>query len=176
MDKEFLNIKTNTMKEKIRKIWKDPVWSKIISATILGLGAILFLPIKEWLLQINIYEILSQEFAIPIWSILSLIVLFAIFVYLINRFKNKVSIKWNREYLSFKKSIPGKYFELIIKCKREPNGWENYGRRIPEDVIDYYCEVEEIIESSAWGGYSFTPKGHYFFNKYISVKFPKRKA
>jgi hypothetical protein len=48
---------------KLKKIWSDPVWSKIISAAIIGLSVILYTPIQG--LWPKIFEWFFSETKIP---------------------------------------------------------------------------------------------------------------
>ena len=101
----------------IRKIWNDPVWSKIISVSIIGLFTLLFAFIKSWIektsLTLAIAEILNYKISLLYVILILLIVYFT--------------------YLLFKKiSGPSRAQKAIKKYNSELN--EEKGLMLKWDV------------------------------------------
>jgi hypothetical protein len=103
---------------KIKKIWNDPVWSKVISAIIL-LTLSYFVGIISWIWYLIKYffNLLTDQINIPIWIFLSLVffVFISLLLFLKNVFKKDdletikiqdyyediiFSIKWRWSYAS----------------------------------------------------------------------------
>jgi len=60
------------VKKKFKKIWSDPVWSKVIAGSILGLIGLYFIPPIRRFIEISFLffiDKLTYEISLPIWSI-----------------------------------------------------------------------------------------------------------
>jgi hypothetical protein len=86
------------IKEVFLKIWKDPVWSKVISVGILGLFALLWAKITNhsWD-EIYLFIIKGLSFRLPLFVFLSIIALYFIVKKCIQLFKNRKHPFWDEQ-------------------------------------------------------------------------------
>ena len=75
--------------DKLKWIWKDPVWSKVIAAAILFLVGIIWIGIKSYFKQISfeVSAISILTLSVPLYAIIICLVIFIIFYFYV--FKNK---------------------------------------------------------------------------------------
>jgi hypothetical protein len=85
-------------KEVILRIWKDPVWSKVISAAIIFLVATIWAKYNHYSLSdIYNFSLNVLTFELPIYFFASLIGLFFIIRYSIKFFKNRKDPIWDEQ-------------------------------------------------------------------------------
>ncbi|MBX2932000.1 MAG: hypothetical protein KF781_08655 [Chitinophagaceae bacterium] len=89
--------------EAILKIWKDPVWSKVISAGIILLIATIWARYSNYSWQ-EIYDffILLLTYKLPIFVFLSIIGLYFLTKLLIRLFKKKIDPIWDEQVGNYK--------------------------------------------------------------------------
>lgn len=125
----------NNMWEVILKIWKDPVWSKVISAGIILLIATIWTKYSNYSSQ-QVYDffILLLTYKLPIYVFLSIIGLYFLIKLLIRLFKKKIDPIWDEQVGNYK------FKELyhILSNQNFPVGtvgmnWS--GQKPPEDDL-----------------------------------------
>jgi hypothetical protein len=92
------NMNFKNIKEGFLKIWKDPVWSKVISAGIIALIAVIWAKITNhsWA---EIYEFIIKvlSFQLPVYIFLSVIGLYFIVKLCIKLFKKRKDPLWDEQ-------------------------------------------------------------------------------
>lgn len=81
------------MKDKLVKLWKDPVWSKVIATSILGIAAILFQFKNLLFIKINL------------WIVLILLATSSIFIFLFSKNKKQFTFEYDLEALELDKKL-----------------------------------------------------------------------
>lgn len=99
------------MKEKITTIWKDPVLSKIISAAIIGVVALVYNAIIAYSKNIDFYTVVTSfiKTDVKLWVILILL-LFYLIVLIIRK-----KIKKNKEVVIENKEVEFEYDDRTLK-------------------------------------------------------------
>ena len=84
------------MKEKILKFWKDPVWSKVISAIIISLGILIYNIGYSVVSKVEFGTVLTEFFKtkIQVWILLLLVILLLIGTAIFNYFKKDKAIQF----------------------------------------------------------------------------------
>jgi hypothetical protein len=139
-----------------KKIWKDPVWSKVIAGIILALGSLLFVWIKSLIEKVSIQIVLKEilEIKIRLVYAVAIIILYLIiraiyriyslrgkqarFIKEVNRFENPdtgILIKWEAGFLNDTPMI----IDLSLFCTRHEN--------IPIRFVDYKCPMPDCVNS-----------------------------
>jgi len=138
------------IKKHLNTIWKDPVWSKVISVGIVGLISFAYIkvesirankPIKE-----IFEELLKKELPLKYILIIALIGLVAYFLF--SKFNKKEKIKYNEEHKALDKALMQKIRNEIlltnnINFVREYNFRGNAFRHESLDAFfkyEHYCD------------------------------------
>ena len=160
----------------LKKIWADPVGSKIISNFIwYGFVITLLVPFFSTTDFTSYISYFTHDVVLPYW-LLCLIILASIFTtkYFPLLFKKKrtqtVEEYFDKEYERFSALPTWKHFEYITERINRRMYLEN--TKINQDIINYYVAENVIFDSQpGYGGYYlFTPKGLHFFNRWSIEK------
>lgn len=137
--------------ELIKTIWKDPVWSKVISAGIISLFIYISSSYFFGLEKIfdYIYFILFKEITLTIWliiililSIIIIMVLIVIFVSFITNFKNKIISTYTFESWTYKKAdLYWKWKKDILKNTSHID-FEKFLMLCPKNECRYELSIE----------------------------------
>jgi hypothetical protein len=138
--------KQNKIRDKIIKIWKDPVWSKVISA------AIIFIIVTIWAKysnytneQVYNFFILVLTYKIPIFLFLSIIGLYFISKLVIKLFKKKNDPIWDEQVGNY----TFKELYQILSIQNYPVGTVGMGysgRKPPEnDLLSMFHTYSPIL-------------------------------
>lgn len=87
----------------IQKVWKDPVWSKVISAVIILVIATIWTGLSNYTFSEMIYfisDLLTEPF--PIYLTLSIVGTFILVKYATRFFKKKKHLNWDEQVGNFK--------------------------------------------------------------------------
>ncbi len=127
--------KVNKLWDTILKIWKDPVWSKVISAGIILLIATLWTKYSNYSSQ-QVYDffICLLTYKLPIFVFLSIIGLYFLTKLIIRLFKKKTDPIWDEQVGNYK----FKELYQILQNQNYPigtNGMNWSGQKPPEDDL-----------------------------------------
>lgn len=78
------------MNEKIKNIWKDPVWSKVIAAAIIAVAGALYSLVKSWLNEnVSLEEAFKIVFSfqVNLWLAIAVVIMVLIIVGVIKKIK-----------------------------------------------------------------------------------------
>ena len=86
-----VQLQVGKFKKNVKNIWKDPVWSKVISVGILGLITVIYAKIESIIGKITYKDAFLKaiQLKIPIFYILIFIIIYWIFLWLKSKFKKK---------------------------------------------------------------------------------------
>jgi hypothetical protein len=153
----------NKIWEAILKIWKDPVWSKVISAGIILLIATIWTKYSNYSSQ-QVYDflILILTYKLPIFVFLSIIGLYFLTKLLVRLFKKKNDPIWDEQVGNYK----FKELYQILSNQNYPvgtvgMGWS--GQKPPEDdlltmfhnFITYFNRGLKLDDNIDDGGYLY---------------------
>jgi hypothetical protein len=139
------------IKERGLKIWKDPVWSKVIAAGILSLIAIIAAKFTNHSWQeIYNYAIQLLTFNVPIYGLLSLIAIYFITKLIVKFFRKRNTSFW-RENIG---NYTFKELYNILLTEKLPiatRGMEMFGQLAPDDDLLtlfqlYYIHLNTGVE------------------------------
>jgi hypothetical protein len=120
-------------KEHFLKIWRDPVWSKVIAAGILGAIALLWAKLTNhsWK-EIYYFIISSLSFKLPVFLFLSVFALYFIIAKCIQLLKKRKDAFWNEQMGNY--TFKELYNILLTTTMPvSTNGMKVTGRQAPND-------------------------------------------
>jgi hypothetical protein len=132
-----------------KKVWTDPVWSKVIAAIIIAIGSIIFTivysKINNTTFQNSLINFIAIKF--PLWFLIILISVF-LFLFKVKR-KTKKSFKYDDETLKLDKQVYEKLRQLLPQ-----NGSINKIRYFHSSLGFTLDEIEDIEEFEDYSKYS----------------------
>lgn len=136
------------MKEKFLKFWKDPVWSKVISAIIISLGILLYNIGYSIVSKVNFGTVLTEFFQtkIQVWILLLVVILLLIGTAIFNYLKKDKPILFTYDDKSLALDI-----SLFDKIRN--------------DLLDY--EAIRWVRTNNFAGFSFYDKYLEPFDKIL---------
>jgi hypothetical protein len=151
------------IKEVFFKIWRDPVWSKVISVGILALIGITYAKITNHSWN-EIYDLIitNLSFKIPLFVFLSIIALYFIIKKLIQLFRKRKSSFWNEQIGNY--TFKELYNILLTETLPiQTQGMKMSGRPAPtHDLLTlfriYYSQLNKgfgIYDNLDDGGYLY---------------------
>jgi hypothetical protein len=136
------------LKEKILKFWRDPVWSKVISAIIISIGILLYNIGRSIVSKVDFSTVLTEflQSKIQIWILLVLIIVLLIGTAIFNYFKKDKPIPYSTDDKSLALDIA-----LFDKIRN--------------DLLNY--EAVRWVRTNNFAGFSFYDKYLEPFDKIL---------
>lgn len=138
--------KENRILTFIKRIWKDSVWSKLISIGLISLIASIWTSYSNYSVRdIYIFFIKGLMYKIPVFVFLSFVGVFFIVKLLVKIFRKKTESIWGEQVGNYKFK---ELYEILSNqnCPIETVGMEDYGIKAPiEDLLTLFHKYSLIL-------------------------------
>ena len=164
----------------VKRIWNDPVWSKVISGVIL-LSPSLISALIAVVKGLSFQEFFNNTITIPVYQFILfctfLLIMTFVLRWLIITNKNKEKDVSNselfaQEYELFKTDQTFKHFDEMANTANSRLHFDKFDK----DIVNYYVAKNILFDPRpGYGYYILTGKGEEFFRRWAIEKVSKKK-
>ncbi len=158
------------IRESFLRIWKDPVWSKVIATAIIAIAGLIWARVTNhtWE-QIYLYLLQVLAFKVPLSFVLSAIALYFIVLRIVSVIRNRKDPFWDEQIgnYTFKELYN---IMLLEKWDVPTRGMSIWGQKAPEDdLLTLFCIYYSILTKGVDFYYN-VGDGHYLYGS-LAPKF-----